>query len=393
MKYDLNRIVDRTGTNSLKWEFGSRVHPKVTGNTLPLWVADMDFPCAEPILLALRKRIDREIFGYSLHYTGEYFRAVCSWMQRRFNWWVHSEDIFVAPGIVPALSDLVRCFSKEGDGVIIQRPVYGPFTSRVERNGRFVVDNALINKDGYYSMDFDDLEAKASDPKNTMMILCSPHNPVGRVWTEEELKKVADICFSNDVVLVSDEIHYDIVRSGETHLVLDSLFPGDDRIITCTAPSKSFNLAGMQVSHIVIRNDEYKKRWEAATGHPMLSPLAITAVQAAYNESEDWLGQVNDYIDLNLEFIHTFLKEHLPDAVYRVPEGTYLAWIDLGAYVFEGDSLTDFLIEDAGVFIDGGNKFGPEYGSFQRINAACPRAILEDCLGRVASSLKKRSSK
>jgi len=390
MKYDLDRIVDRTGTNSLKWEFGSKAHPKVTKNTLPLWVADMDFPSAEPILKALRERIDREIFGYSQHHTGEYFRAVCSWMQRRFDWYVHSSDIFVAAGVVPALSSLVRCFSREGDGVIIQRPVYGPFTSRVERNGRHVVDNALINSGGYYSMDFEDLEKKAADPKNSMMILCSPHNPVGRVWTEDELKKVADICLANDVVLVSDEIHFDIVRSGKTHLVLDSLYPGDDRIITCTAPSKSFNLAGMQVSHIVIRNDEYKKRWEAETGHPMLSPLAIAAVQAAYDEGEEWLSQVNRYIDSNLEYIDTFLKEHLPEAGYLVPEGTYLAWIDLGAYGLTGDDLSDVLIEDAGIFLDGGLKFGPEYGAFQRINAACPKAILEDCLKRMADCLNKR---
>ena len=351
----------------------------------------MDFPCAEPVLRALRERIDREIFGYSMHYTGDYFRAVCSWMQRRFGWYVHSEDVFVAPGIVPALSSLVRCFSKEGEGVIIQRPVYGPFTSRVERNGRLVVDNTLINKDGYYSMDFEDLEAKASDPNNTMMILCSPHNPVGRVWTEEELRKVGEICLSNDVVLISDEIHFDLIRSEKTHLVLDSLFPDDDRIITCTAPSKSFNLAGMQVSHLIIRNAEYKLKWEAETGHHMLSPLAITAVQAAYDESEDWLDQVNGYIDANLEFIGTFLKEHLPGARYRLSEGTYLAWIDLGAYGFHGDDLSNILIEDAGVFLDGGNKFGPEYGAFQRINAACPRAVLEDCLNRIAAGLKKRS--
>lgn len=389
MKYDLDRIVDRSGTNSLKWEFGSKAHPKVGKDTLPLWVADMDFPSAEPILRALRDRIDREIFGYSHHQTGEYFRAVCSWMQRRFGWSVHSDDIFIAPGVVPALVNLVRCFSKTGEGIIIQRPVYKPFTSSIERNDRLVVDNALINTGGYYSMDFDDLKEKAADPNNTMMILCSPHNPVGRVWTEKELKQVADICFSNDVVLISDEIHYDIVRSGQTHTVLDALFPDDDRIITCTAPSKSFNLAGMQVSHIVIRNKEYQKRWDAQAGHPMLSPLAIVAVQAAYDESEDWLDQVNDYIDSNLEFINVFLQENLPEAGYMVPEGTYLAWIDLGAYGFDGDDLTNKLIEDAGIFLEGGCKFGPEYGAFQRINAACPRSVLEDCLKRMALSLNK----
>ena len=392
MKYDLDRIVDRRGTNSLKWEFGPMINPKVKADTLPLWVADMDFPCAEPILRALRERIDREIFGYSLHYTGDYFRAVCGWMQRRFGWYVNSEHIVVSPGVVPAISSLIRCFTEKGDGIIIQRPVYGPFAAQIERNGRLVVDNSLVNDDGYYRMDFEDLKRKAADPANTMMILCSPHNPVGRVWSEDELRRVGEICLENDVLLVSDEIHFDIVRKGVKHRVLETLFPGEERIITCTAPSKSFNLAGMQVSHIILRGEEQRQRWEDETGHQMLSPLAIAAVQAAYNEGESWLDQVNGYIDANLEFIADFLRDNLPEAVYRVPEGTYLAWIDLSAYGYSGEELNSLMIEDAGVFFDGGNKFGAQSASFQRINTACPRSILAEALDRMAAGLKSRSA-
>lgn len=389
MKYDLDRIVDRKGTNSAKWEFGTILNPKVDADTLPLWVADMDFACAKPIQDAIKKRVDREIFGYSAHYTGEYYRAVCAWMQRRFNWYVHSGDIFISPGVVPAVSNLIKCFSKEGDGIIIQRPVYYPFTTSIEKNKRVVVNNALINNNGYYTMDFDDLEEKAKDPNNKMMVLCSPHNPVGRVWKEEELKRVGDICLENDVILVSDEIHYDIVRKDEKHTVLETLFPGEDRIITCTAPSKSFNLAGMHTSHIIIKNEEYKERWNEVVGMGMLSPLSIWAVQAAFDESEDWLNQVNDYIDGNMKYIKEFLDKHLPKAKYVPAQGTYLAWIDFEAYGIGGEELDKLMVEDAKVLLDGGSMFGPEGKYFQRINVACPRSILHECLVRIANTMNK----
>ncbi|WP_082760003.1 PatB family C-S lyase [Abyssisolibacter fermentans] len=389
MKYDLDRIVDRKGTNSGKWEFGAMINPEVDADTLPLWVADMDFACAKPIQEAIKARTDREIFGYSMCMTGEYYRAVCSWMQRRFGWYVHSEDIFISPGVVPAISNLIKCFTKEGDGVIIQRPVYYPFTTSIENNKRVVVNNALINNDGYYTMDFEDLEAKAKDPNNKMMVLCSPHNPVGRVWKEEELRRVGEICLANDVILVSDEIHYDIVRKGVKHTVIDTLFPKEDRIIVCTAPSKSFNLAGLQMSHIIIKNKEFKERWNEVVGMSASSPLSIWAVQAAFDESEDWLDQVNDYIDGNMNYIKEFLDKHLPKAKYVPAEGTYLAWIDLEAYRIGGEELDKLMVEDANVLLDGGTMFGPEGKYFQRINVACPRSILHECLVRIANTMNK----
>ncbi|WP_193708368.1 PatB family C-S lyase [Alkalibaculum sporogenes] len=389
MKYELDRVVDRMGTNSAKYEFGTMLNPKVDMDTLPLWVADMDFAVAKPIQDAMKARIDREIYGYSMHFTGEYFRAVGSWMQRRFGWYVNSNDIFISSGVVPALSALVRCFSNEGDGVIIQRPVYYPFASSIKDNRRVVVNNALINNNSYYTMDFDDLEEKARNPNNKMMILCSPHNPVGRVWSVEELKKVGKICLDNDVVLVSDEIHYDIIRKDYSHTVLDMLFPDDDRIITCTAPSKSFNLAGLQTSHIVIKNKAYQKKWQEIVGMQMLNPISIWAVQAAYDECEDWMDQVNEYIDGNMAYLKEYLDKNLPKTKFVPSEGTYLAWIDFKDYGLKGEELNQLIVEDAKVLLDGGNMFGSEGETFQRINVACPRSILQECLERIANTINK----
>lgn len=387
MKYDLDRIIDRYDTHSVKYESMQVMHPKATSQTLPLWVADMDFPCPEPVLDAIKGRVDRKILGYSSHQAGEYLRAVTGWMKKRFDWEVAPADIHVAPGVVPALNHLVRALTEKGDGVIIQRPVYYPFTTVVVNNGRKVVNNALINNEGYYTMDFEDLERKAEDPANKMMILCSPHNPVGRVWTREELLRIGEICLKNDVILISDEIHFDLVRKGITHIPIDKLFPQTDRIITCTAPSKTFNLAGMHTSNIIIRNDELKSKWTAEAGHIGLSPLSIVAVIAAYQESEDWLEQVKEYIDKNLDFIGEFMKEQLPEGKYVKPEGTYLVWIDLRAYEPDYRVLSDLMVEEAGVLLDDGHIFGDEGDGYERINAACPRAILEDCMKRIAKAV------
>lgn len=389
MKYNLDEIVSRKNTNSAKYDFMTMLNPKADDNTLPLWVADMDFTCPQPILNAIKERVDKKILGYSGHYTGQYFRSVADWMKRRFDWYVNSSDIFVTSGVVPAINHLVRIFTEENDGVIIQRPVYGPFTKSVVNNNRQLVINELINSDGYYTIDFDDLEQKAKDPENKMMIFCSPHNPVGRVWTEEELRRVGEICLENDIILVSDEIHFDIVRKDIKHIPMDKLFPNEDKIITCTSPSKSFNIAGMQASNIIIKNKEFKEMWSKEVGLTLLNPLYIVAVEAAYNESEDWLNQVNDYIDKNLLFIKEFLNDNLPKAKYLVPEGTYVAWVDLREYETDPDRLTDIMVTEAKVLLNGGDQFGEEGYGFQRINAACPRSILEEALNRMAGALNR----
>lgn len=360
---------------------------KAKEDTLPMWVADMDFSCPDPVLEAIHKRVDQKILGYSSCHTQEFYGAISSWFERRFNWTVDSKDIFVAHGVVPAIVSLIRSLTKEGEGVIIQKPVYYPFAQVIKSNGRMVVNNALFNNQGRYEIDFKDLEEKAKRPENTMMILCSPHNPVGRVWTEEELLRLGQICLDNNVTILSDEIHFDLLRKGQTHKVLSTLFPQDDTIIVCTAPSKTFNLAGMNASAIVIRNDEQKRAWKHETGGIMMNPLSIVAVQAAYNECEGWVDQVNEYLDHNMKYIDDYLKENLPLAKHRISEGTYLAWVDLSEYGHTPEKLEDLMIEKGNVLFDMGPLFGSEGNGFLRINAACPLSLLKDGLERISAAL------
>jgi len=390
MIYDFDQIISRSGTHSVKWEFMPEVKGKAKEDLLPLWIADMDFPCAEPIIKALHKRVDRGIFGYSLAGSDHYFETVQGWFKNRFNWKIDVKDIHIAPGVVPALTVLIKSLTKPGDGIIIQKPVYYPFMAIIESNGRKNINNPLLEKDGYYSIDFDDLKEKASLADTTMMILCSPHNPVGRVWTKEELEKLLLICLKNNVILVSDEIHCDLVRKESNFIPVGSLSQ-DERIITCTSPSKTFNLAGMQISNIIIKNEKYKKLWTKEifenSGLFGSNPLGIVAAEAAYTMGASWLEQVNQYISDNLGFVRDFLSENLPAAVYRVPEGTYFAWIDLRAYGFTAEKLEELIREKAGVLLDEGYIFGEEGAGFERINVACPRSILRESLERIKKVL------
>lgn len=396
MAYDLNEFVDRNGTDSVKWEFMQLIDPDAGPNTLPFWVADMDFPCAEPVLDALHRRVDRKIFGYSAHYSAEYYRAVCGWYQHRFGWFVNSSDLVYSPGVVPAVAFLIETLTKPGDGVIIQRPVYYPFSNMISSHRRTIVNNALIEKDGRYEINFADLKAKAKDPRNKMMIFCSPHNPVGRVWTEDELCKVGRICLDNGVLLLSDEIHYDIVRRGIRHIPIETLFPNKEekaRIITATAPSKTFNLAGMQISNIIIHDPEIRKQWQAYVvdqlGLSMPNAMAITATEAAYAEGEDWLENVNDYIDGNLAYMKDFYAKRLPKARFTPPEGTYLTWADFRAYGKTDKELLSIMGKDAQVLVESGSMFGEEGSGFVRMNVACTRKTLEEGLERMAVAINR----
>jgi len=388
VKYNFDEIIDRKKTNSLKWEFMNILTDKANEDTLPMWVADMDFACPPEIVEAIKTRADRRIFGYSSHMTPEYFDAVCGWLKRRFGWKVDDKDIFASSGVVHALDTLVRAMTNAGDGVIIQRPVYYPFTSVIEGNGRAVVNNRLINNDGYYTIDFEDLEEKARDSNNKMMIFCSPHNPVGRVWTKEELKRLGEICLRNDVLLVSDEIHFDLLRKGKKHTVISTLFEETDRIIVCTATSKTFNTAGLNSSNIVIRNKEQQKRWKKTAGMVLLNPFAIAATEAAYTKCDEWVSEVNDYIDENMLYIDSFLKGKMKKAKSVMSEGTYLTWIDLSGYGFSAEELKRKMIEEANVLFDMGDMFGKEGEGFIRINVACPRSIVVECMDRLYNTLE-----
>lgn len=391
MNYNFDEIVSRKKTDSVKLEM---LPEGATDDCLSLWVADMDFPCAEPILEALHKRIDQKIFGYTNYNNEKCKNAVTGWFSKRFDWKVNSEDIFFSPGIVPAFAFLINILTKAGDGVIIQRPVYYPFTNKIESNGRKVVNNPLVYQDGAYHMNYEDLEEKLKDPNNKGVLFCSPHNPVGRVWSEAELRKLVDLCQKYHKWIISDEIHADLTRIGIKHHPLTKIAPDyQDQIIVCTAPSKTFNLAGMQLSNIVITNPDYQKKWlEFVDGRMSVgicNPFGLTAVVAAYNEGEEWLEQVRVYIDGNINYVKEYLAEHFPKAVVVDTQGTYLMWIDFNAYCDDHKRLESWMQKKAKIALDEGYIFGEEGKGFERINVASPRSIIEECMKRMKDSIKE----
>jgi len=386
MDYNLDKLVERRGTNSIKWEF---INEGKNNALLPLWIADMDFSCAPPILDAIHARVNKTVLGYSVP-LDDYYSSVQQWFAKRFNWTIKREEIVRSPGIVPALSILIKAFTEEGDGIILQTPSYQPFTFLIANNKRTLLNNALINEDGKYRIDFSDLEQKAKQPNTKMMMLCSPHNPVGRVWTKEELNRIVDICLQNDVLIVSDEIHCDLLRQGVVHTPIATL-TDDKRIVTCTAPSKSFNIAGLQMASIIIRDEEMRAIWTkefiGKAGLLGSNPLSICATTAAYNEGESWLNTVNEYIESNFMFVEQYLKTHLPRALFTIPEGTFFAWIDFSGYIQDPEQLELVMINEAGVALSEGYTFGKEGIGFERINVACPRALLEQGLDRIKQAL------
>lgn len=389
MRYNFDNITDRRNTHSTKLDALPAGVPK---DALPLWVADMDFPCAQPILEAVKKRVDHSILGYTVNDNDEYKSAVISWFDRRYAWKINKGDIFYSPGVVPALAFMVEMLTVAGDGVVVQRPVYHPFSIKVTAAGRIPVNNALLYEDGAYHMDYEDLEQKMSDPKNKGMIFCNPHNPVGRVWTEEEIQKMVDICRRYDKWIISDEIHCDLTRVGITNHPILKLVPEyKDRIIVCTAPSKTFNLAGMHLASIIIPNPEYQARWKRLTderyGVTGINPLSMTAMVAAYEYGEEWLEQLREYLDENIRFVKGFVKEYLPKAIVVEPEGTYLLWIDFNGYCSDIKILETLMMQTAKVALDEGYIFGTEGSGFERINAACPRSVLEDCMKRIKAAV------
>ena len=392
MKYNFDEIIDRSGTSATKMESLPKGCPD---DALPLWVADMDFACAEPILKALHERIDKKIFGYTMYDTDECLGAVLNWYKKRYGWEEQKENLFFCGGIVSAYAVLLNLLTKEGEGVVIQRPIYYPFTMKANSNGRQIVDSPLIYADGNYTIDFDDLDKKMAEPNNKVLVFCSPHNPAGRVWTEEEIRKVVDICKKYDKWIICDEIHCDLLRCGMTfHPILKVAPDYADRIAVCTEPSKTFNLAGMKTSNIVIHNKELQAAWKELIGGKLsmngAGTLGLTAMIAAYNEGEEWLEQLKEYLDGNFAYIDAFLKEHLPKAHMVPSEGTYLAWIDFNGYV-DGDAekLEEIMQKKARVALDEGYIFGDAGRGFERINIATPRSVVEDCMDRILKAFKE----
>ncbi len=397
MDYNFNRFIDRRDSFSLKWskEALQMAFKKDDDDLLPLWVADMDFECPKPVVDALKKEAEGCVYGYNWHGTPKYLNAVTGWMDRRHQWKVDPKWIVYSPGIVPAINMMVQTFSNIGDKIIVQPPVYYPFFSAVTANGRRLLLNQLHYENQKYTFDFEDFEEKAKDPLAKIFILCSPHNPVGRVWTREELKKLGDICLEHDILIISDEIHHDLVLPGNKHTVFSTISEEfEQKTIVCTAPSKTFNLAGLQVSNIVIPNEKMRQSFINTivnkNGIGIPNSFGIVAMIAAYNEGEEWLEQVLRYIDSNFGYLKDFIRSKIPNVKYIEPEGTYLAWLDFNLLGLNDEELNNVILNKANIALDGGKLFGSGGEGFQRINVACPKSILEDAMQRVKKAVDQR---
>lgn len=389
-KYNFDEVIDRHNTACLKYDFAiQRGRP---ADVLPLWVADMDFPIAREIQEALINRCQHAVFGYS-ESDNAYFNAVHEWYAKHFNWETKQEWLTKTPGIVFALAMAVKAFTKPGEAVLINQPVYYPFTEVIKDNKRELINSPLVLKDGKYSIDFVDLEAKIIKHDVKLMLLCSPHNPVGRVWSAEELQKIGDICLAHHVIIVSDEIHSDFVWGENKHTVFATL--GEkyaQNCMVCTAPSKTFNIAGLQVSNIFIPNENLRTAFRnevAAAGYSQVNTLGIVACEAAYRYGEDWLNQVKTYIEANIRFVDEYLKSNLPQIKLLAPQGTYLIWLDCSALGFTAEDREQWLWHKAKLWLDGGGIFGPEGQAFERINVACPRSTLLQALEQLKKAVSE----
>lgn len=374
-KYDFDKIIDRRNTDCLKYDFAiQRGRP---ADVLPFWVADMYFPIAREIQEV--ERCQHAIFGYS-ESTEAYFHTVRDWYTKHFNWSPKAEWLTKTPGIVFALAMAVKAFTQKGEGVLVQQPVYYPFSEVIEDNERKLINSPLILKNGHYEINFANLEEKIVANNVKLMLLCSPHNHVGRVWTRTELQKVGDICLKHGVITVSDEIHGDFVWGNNIQTVFASLGEQyEQNCVICTAPSKTFNIAGLQVSNIFIPNNNLRRRFRkqvAAAGYSQVNTLGLVACQAAYTYGEDWLHQAKAYIENNIKFVDAYLKQNLPQIKLLRPEGTYLIWLDCSALDLTAAEREQWLWHKAHLWLDGGGIFGKEGEAFERINVACPRALL-----------------
>ncbi|MGN0629230.1 MAG: MalY/PatB family protein [Oscillospiraceae bacterium] len=388
MKYDFETVVNRKGTGSDKWDSMYERIPNAGDGIVPLSVADMEFVNAPEIKEGLKEYIDSTVLGYTGP-TENYFESVISWMERRHGFSPKKEWFVTTAGVVPALKEMVMRFTEPSDSVLMLTPVYYPFYSSVESNGRKVVGSELILDGTEYRIDFDDFAAKAARPEVTLMILCSPHNPIGRVWTREELLKICEICLENHVFIISDEIHFDLIMPGFEHVSLGTF---EEKYINncaiCTAPSKTFNLAGLQTSNIFIPNEEYREKMTAARGYFSLNIFGYKACELAYNRCEEWLDELLLVLDENRKLVEDFFVENLPEVRVHRLQGTYLMWVDFRAWGMSTEEQEKFMLEHAQTALDEGYLFGEGGNGFERINIACPKKTLEAALWRIVNARK-----
>lgn len=389
MTTNFDAVIDRRNTNCLKYDFAvERGYP---ADIAPFWVADMDFRTPQPVIDELVRRAQHGIFGYT-DPKDDYRQTLLDWFHNYHDWSPSAKSLTITPGVVFALCMAVRAFTKPGEAVLIQQPVYYPFTESIRDNGRELVNSPLVLKDDHYTIDFDDFEQKIQEHHVRLFLLCSPHNPAGRVWAKDELLRIAEICARHDVLIAADEIHHEFVRPGFHHTVLASLSPAiADRVITCTSPSKTFNLAGLQVSNIFIENTDLRRKFRhevAAAGYSQPNALGLFAAQAAYAHGREWLTELLAYQEGNYQFTRQFLQRELPRVNLIEPEGTYLLWLDFSDYGLSDKELDHAIIHKANLWLDSGHIFGPSGSGFQRLNIACPRSVLEKGLRQLADAFR-----
>ncbi len=397
MKYDFDEIIERRGTNAMNTD-GFRNYifhapetmqfPYADDEFIRMWVADMEFATPKVIIDAMRERLDKSIFGYTQIFDKQYYKTFSAWTENLYDWSFPKEQLMTSPGVIPALYELVEYLCKPDEKIIIFTPSYAFFKHAADHNNIELVTSDLANNDGEHTIDFEDFEEKAKDPKAVLCIFCNPHNPTGRVWSEKELKRFGDICMANDLWVISDEIHCDLLRTGKRHTPLAKLFPETDRIITTMAPSKTFNLAGLMLSNIIIPSEALRKIW-LERHYPFENPLSIAATQAAYEHGQEWLGELKLYLDGNFEFLKNYLDENLPETNFRISEATYLAWVNINSYLPSEESLPLFFANNAGVLLEGGDMFVGNSDGYIRLNLACPRSVLKEGLKRIKEALLK----
>ncbi len=387
MKYDFDEIVNRRGTNSVKWD-----EAKEEG-VIPMWVADMDFKAAPCILEALKKRVDHGVFGYTM-VPDSYYESIISWFERRHQWHIERDWIIYTSGVVPAISAIIKALTEPGDKVLVQTPVYNCFFSSIRNNGCTIAENALVRKGNSYEIDFDDFERQAADEKTKVFLLCNPHNPAGRVWTPEELSRMNDICLRHGVKVIADEIHCELVMPGHVFTPFAAVSKAcQDNCITTNSPTKSFNIAGLQIANIITNNAEDRQKIDRAININEVcdvNPFGVIALQAAYNEGEDWIDQLNVYLWENYQALKTFFKDNLPQLEVIDLEGTYLVWVNVRATGMTGNELTDKLLKEGKVFVNRGTMYGKTTGAdYIRINIAMPRSLMLEGLKRMKDVIDK----
>ncbi len=388
MKYDFDKIIPRRGTNSVKWDVAKE------DGVIPMWVADMDFQAAPCIRQALKERMDHGVFGYTL-VPNSYYESIISWFDRRHQWHIERDWIIYTSGVVPAISAIIKALTEPGDKVLVQTPVYNCFFSSIRNNGCTTAENALVRKGNSYEIDFDDFEKQAADEKTKVFLLCNPHNPAGRVWTPEELSRMNDICLKHGVQVISDETHCELVMPGYKFTPFAAVSKAcQDNCITTNSPTKSFNIAGLQIANIITNNDTIKRKIDRAININEVcdvNPFGVIALQAAYNEGESWIDQLNLYLWENYKVLKDFFQEHLPKLKVLKLEGTYLVWIDISATGLKADELTNELLQHGKVMVNSGTMYGKTTGAdYLRLNIAMPRSLMLEALLRIAQVLQPK---